>query len=366
MACSTITEIPYQEFSSSFHKKAVSARIPLNGTLELTHRCNLNCIHCYCNLPLDSSESRQHELSTQEVLEIIDQTVDQGCLWLLLTGGECFVRKDFFDIWRYAKKKGLLLTLFTNGTLISPAIADLFNEFPPFSVEVTLYGASLETYEKVTRSPGSYDKCLRGIALLLERNIPVKLKTMVLKQNIHELEAMKQYAREREVDFRFDPLINARLDSDTTPCQHRIDPKDVVRLNMEDDKRLRAWKEFCEKYLGKSKEYKELFTCGAGITSFAINPYGKLQACGMVTQVASDLKKESFHSGWESLFHNICLREASEKYTCKNCDLFDLCSICPGWSLAEHNSFEAPVDYLCEVSRGLAQALEIGGYNDRN
>jgi radical SAM protein with 4Fe4S-binding SPASM domain len=363
MACSTITKIPYQEFSSSFHKKAVSARIPLNGTLELTHRCNLNCIHCYCNLPLDSSESRKQELSTLEVLEIIDQTVDQGCLWLLLTGGECLVRKDFFDIWRYAKKKGLLLTLFTNGTLISPATADLLHEFPPFSVEITLYGAGSETYEKITGVPGSYDKCLRGINLLVERNIPLKLKTMVLKENIHELEAMEQYARGLGVDFRFDPMINARLDNDTAPSQHRIAPEEVVRLNMEDDKRLKALKEFCNKYFNISREYKKLFTCGAGVTSFAINPYGKLQGCGMVTEPSANLKEESFRTGWKSLFHKICQRQASANYTCKSCELYELCSICPGWSLAEHNNLEAPVAYLCEVTRGLAQGLKIGGYD---
>ena len=278
-----------------------------------------------------------------------------------MTGGECLVRKDFFDIWRYAKEKGLLLTLFTNGTLISPAIADFLKEYPPFSVEVTLYGASREICEKITRVPGTYEKCLRGIDLLLEREIPLKLKTMVLTQNIHELDAMKQYAQKLGVDFRFDALVNARLDSDKAPCQYRIDPQEVVRLDVEDEKRLGLWKEFCQKFFGKSQESAELFTCGAGVTSFAINPYGKLQVCGMVPESDSDLKKETFARGWESLFRTIRLREASESYQCKTCDLYELCSQCPGWSLAEHNSYEAPVEYLCEVTHGLAQALEIGG-----
>lgn len=360
MVCSFIPEIPYHTFSEHFHEKAVEARAPINGTLEMTYRCNLNCVHCYCNLPINDAHARSRELGTQEVFDIIDQIADMGCLWLLFTGGECLLRKDFCDIWAYAKKKGMLLTLFTNGTLITREIADFLTEWPPLCVEISLYGMTSDTYESVSRTPGSYKRCLRGIELLRERKTPLKLKTMVLTLNRHELRDMKQYAQGLGVEFRFDALVNSRLDGGKSPCKFRIDPKELIRLDMEDEKRLAAWEEFCQKFLEPGTP-EDLFVCGAGVTTFNIDPYGRLQVCGMVTDPYWDLKKGFFSEGWEQLFPNVRHRKPTEEYICGKCDLYALCSQCPGWALAENNNAESPVEYLCRITRERAKALGIGG-----
>ena len=129
MECPYIPTVSYAQFSERLYEKVAVKRIPINGSFELTFHCNLRCVHCYCNLPLDEQGTTDKELSTSEVFDIFDQITDAGCLWLLLTGGECLLRKDFFHIWAYAKKKGLLPTLFTNGTLITREIADFLVEF---------------------------------------------------------------------------------------------------------------------------------------------------------------------------------------------------------------------------------------------
>ncbi len=358
MAYSLIPEISYRKFSERFHEKAVAERIPINGTLEMTYRCNLNCVHCYCNLPVNDTNARSHELSTQEILDVIDQIADRGCLWLLVTGGECLVRKDFFDIWVHAKKKGLLLTLFTNGTLITPEVADLLMEWPPFSVEITLYGVTSNTYESVTRAPGSYAGCRRGIELLLENNIPLKLKTMALTLNRHELGDMKRYAQELGVEFRFDAMVNSRLDGGKDPCRFRLDPNEVVRLDMEDEKRLKVWKEFCRKFLGSGKT-EDLFVCGAGVTTFNIDPFGRLQVCGMVTEPYWDLRKGSFSEGWEQLFPKVRQQKPTDAYICGDCEIYSLCGQCPGWAMTENNNTASPVEYLCRITQERAKALEI-------
>jgi radical SAM protein with 4Fe4S-binding SPASM domain len=360
MVCALIPEIPYREFSERFYDKAVATRIPMNGTLEMTYRCNLNCVHCYCNLPLSDTNARLNELGTQEILDVIDQVVAKGCLWLLVTGGECLARKDFFDIWIYAKKKGLLLTLFTNGTLITPEVADFLTEWPPFSVEITLYGISRDTYESITRTPGSYRRCKQGLTLLLERKIPLKLKTMVLTLNQHELGGMKRYAEAIGIGFRFDAIVNARLDGGTNPCAYRIDPIEVVQLDMEDEKRLKAWEEFCQKFL-RSNHSEELFTCGAGVTTFHINPFGRLQVCGMVAEPYWDLRKGPFSEGWNRLFTEVREKKTTDAYRCSDCKLYSLCGQCPGWAMTENNNAELPVEYLCQITHERAKALGIGG-----
>src|SRR5439155_23363128 len=117
------------------------------------------------------------KLTRDDHFRILDELANTGCLWMLYTGGEIFARRDFLEIYGYAKRKGFLITLFTNGTLITARVADILAVARPFSIEITLYGRTRETYEQLTGIPGSFDKCMRGIDLLLERGLPLKLKT---------------------------------------------------------------------------------------------------------------------------------------------------------------------------------------------
>jgi hypothetical protein len=115
-------------------------------------------------------------------------------------------------VYLHALRRGLLVVVYTNGTLITERIADLFADHKPQLVEITLYGMTRETYEKVTQIAGSYDKCLAGIRRLVERGVPLKLKTMALSWNYHELPAMREFATGLGLKFRYDSSLNARVD----------------------------------------------------------------------------------------------------------------------------------------------------------
>ena len=158
--------LPYVDFSSRVHNRSVARRVPVNGTIEVTRRCPLRCLHCYNNLPVGDREARSNELTYEEHCRILDEISEAGCLWLLYTGGEIFARDDFLEIYTYAKKKGLIITLFTNGTLIDEHVADTLAEWRPFSIEISIYGRTKETFERITGVPGSYERCMRGIHLL--------------------------------------------------------------------------------------------------------------------------------------------------------------------------------------------------------
>ena len=122
--------------------------------------------------------ARARELTLDDHKRLLDELADLGCLWLLFSGGEIFARRDFLDIYAYAKRKGFLITLFTNGTMITEKIADFLADLRPFTIEITLYGAHARDLREAHRHPGSYDRCMRGIDLLLERKLPLKLKTV--------------------------------------------------------------------------------------------------------------------------------------------------------------------------------------------
>ena len=207
MECPGIPVITLGEVGDELLTSLQGRRFPLGGTFELTERCNLDCLHCYINQPAGCREAASRELTLAQVQRVLDQIVAAGTLFLLFTGGEPLLRADFPEIWRYAKSKGLLVSLFTNGTLLTPQIADLLAEWRPVAIEITLYGATAETYERVTGVPGSYARCLRAIELVLERGLRLNLKSVVLRANRHELDAMAALAAQFGVSYRFDGVL---------------------------------------------------------------------------------------------------------------------------------------------------------------
>jgi len=174
----------YADLSRSIHQHYSGQRAPLEVSIEVTRRCPLECLHCYDNLPMGDLSARNRELSKEEHFKVLDELAELGCLWLLYTGGEIFARNDFLEIYTYAKKKGFLITLFTNGTLIREKTADYLSQWPPFAIEITLYGRTKETYDALTGIPDSYERCLRGIELLRDRRLPLNLGVPIIRGNL--------------------------------------------------------------------------------------------------------------------------------------------------------------------------------------
>lgn len=357
---SAFEERSYGQLSLAVHARGQQTRIPLNGTIELSNRCPLACLHCYNNLPIGDSEARLGELTTDEHRRIIDEMVEAGCLWLLLTGGEILARKDFLEIYTHAKKRGLLVTLFTNGTMITPEIADHLVRFRPFAIEITLYGRTRETYERLTQVPGSYDRCMRGIALLMERGLPLKLKTVAVNVNRHEIWDMKRFAEEElGVEFKFDGMINARIDCSSSPLGTRLRAEDLVALDMEDAPRRGEWARLVRDHTGPPRKgIGDVYHCGGGLSAFAIDPQGKMSICVLSHADTFDLRKGSFREGWEQFLLKVrgkkVTRQASK---CASCHIRALCSTCAATAELENGDPETPVSFFCEVAHLRAQAL---------
>jgi len=360
MDCPHIPDLRYGDFSKRLRDRLGGQRVPITGSLELTFRCNLRCVHCYVAHG-HSGIAGQRELTAGEISSILDQAVDEGCLWLLLTGGEPLLRPDFQEIYLSCKKKGLILTLFTNGTLLTPQIADLLAEWRPFAVEVTLYGRTQETYERITGIPGSHARCLRGIDLLLERGIPLRLKTMLMTLNKHEVWDIKAFAEGLGVQYRFDPMMNGGL-QDLAPLAYRLSPGEVVALDLADESRSREWRTFCDRFRGVRADPHRLFICGAGHSSFHVDPYGQLSPCLIARHLEFDLRQGSFHAGWHQFLAQVRALEPGPGYACAQCELLPLCGQCPGWAMLEGGNREKPVEFLCQIAHLRANAF--GWYRD--
>jgi radical SAM additional 4Fe4S-binding domain len=353
----------YGDFSRIVHQQeTLTARVPLDGTIEVTNRCPLNCAHCYNNLPMNDIAARVRELSLEEHKRLLDELAEQGCLWLLFTGGEIFARRDFLDIYAYAKRKGFLISLFTNGTLITERIADFLAELPPFTIEITLYGATRETYEELTRVPGSYDKCLRGIDLLLERKLPLALKTVAVSINKHEIPAMKQMAADRGVDFKFDGMINPRIDCSASPLAVRLTPSEIVEFDLDDVKRVSEWKRLAKDYgspVYVEGEPRQVYECGGGVSSFAVDPYGELSICVLSHKDSYNVRDGNFQEGWQDYIRAVRKRTITRPTKCTGCGLKAMCGMCAANGELENGDAESPVDFLCQVAHLRAMTLDI-------
>ena len=352
MECIHLPEKTISEYSTEIKRKLRQQRVPIAGAIEVTARCNLRCVHCYMG-----HDGPADGMSTAQVMGLIDQIVAAGCLWLTITGGEPLVRQDLPDIYLYAKQKGLLITLFTNGTLITPRFADLLAEWPPLAVEISLYGMTAATYERVTGVAGSYERCIRGIELLRQRDIPLKLKTTAMTLNRHELEKMQRYAESLDTHFRFDVAIRPLLNGDTSPCKLRLPVEEVIRLDLADEDRAAELYEMGRTRLGKPPSSK-LYACGAGLTSFYIDAQGRLQICTLARHPGYDLLGGNFEEGWRRALpalRSIEIQRAD--LPCLACDYAIFCGRCPAWAELENGDPETVVEYACRIAHRRAQVF---------
>jgi len=358
-----LSQLDDREYLLNLKKRIEHCRVPLSGDLAITHRCNLKCVHCYLGPKRRDAQLTRKELNTAQFLSIIDDLLQAGCLFLLITGGEPLVRDDFDKIYRYAKTRGLLVTVFTNGTLVNDQILRVFEEFPPWMVEVSLYGATAATYEEVTGVKGSYKKCLSGIERLVERKINLTLKTVLMSLNRHEFSEMQRMAEAYGAKFRMDAEIFPRFDGNKTPIQFRIPSEEVVEKEFSDKSRFSQYKALYERFKNIPAA-ETLYSCGAGMTHFHIDPFGFLQPCLMVRSVRYDLSQGDFLTGWQGVMPQIKDKRATPSNHCNRCEKRILCGACPAFFELENHAEDVRSDYLCSIGqlryRSLRGALSGG------
>jgi len=349
MECSTFNELELGELSAVLLAQMKGRRYPLSGMFEVTERCNLSCVHCYINQPASGQVACAKELTTEQVKRILDQAADAGCLYLTFTGGEPLLRPDFMEIYLHARKRGIIASIFTNSTMVTPQIADGLAEVRPLFIEITLYGATRETYEKVTRVPGSYERCLKGLELLKERGLPLFLKSALLTINRHELDEMKAFADKLGVKFRYDGQMWPRLDGSRQPLDYQFTPEEMFAIDCEDLERMREIGRVSRELSGQIGRGMNLYTCGGGFHSFYINAKGQLKSCGMIRWPAYDLQEVSFNEAWEHLGETRSLKRQKDS-PCITCKMGALCQQCPAWSQAIHGDDETLVEFICQLA----------------
>lgn len=355
MACPQPRPLSDLEFLDAFNARVEQERVPVSGSVELTRRCNLRCIHCYAG-PAPAADAAA-ELSTADWHRLLDEVSHAGCLYLLLTGGEPLLRRDFREIYRHAKENGLLVTLFTNATLIDDAIADFFAEYPPRSIEISLYGAGPAVHDAITGVPGSFQEGLKGIQRLLSRRLPVWLKSMLMNLNRDEIPRLRELAAGLGLRFRIDPLLFPRFDHDPGPMGLRVSPEEAVAAEFDDPEELRRWRDHLRGHVAPPI-LDSLYQCNAGRTTFHITPAGRLQPCLMADRLGYDLRRGDFTSGWVGVMPRLLEIPAGADQPCRSCRHRQSCTYCPAQFGLETGAEDRPAPYVCEISKRRLQMIQ--------
>ncbi len=327
--------------------------------VELTERCDNNCLHCYINRPASDRDARARELDAAAWKEILQQAADLGALTVRFTGGEPLLRDDFKELYIFARRLGMKVQLFTNGRLITPQLASLLGNMPPLEkVEVTLYGMSPETYEAVSRMKGSYEQALRGVELLRQELVPFVVKGAILPQNNEDMARWDQLSS-------FPMFLEKRARRDCEACDMTIEssrplPEHVVDLVLRRSPAAAdEWLDFVRK--NSSLPGPRLFQCGAG-TTLAVDAYGVAQPCLSLRkpELCFDLSDGSLEDALQFFSKLKTLEATNPLYIerCARCFLKSLCQQCPARSWAEHGDLDTPVEYLCRLTH--VQAVKAG------
>jgi len=339
--------------------------------LETTARCNLNCRHCYINLPCYDPDARKKELSFDEVCRIANEAVSLGAISCLITGGEPLLKKDFFDIFLFLKKKGLLVSVFTNATMIQKRHVNFFKKNPPGALEVTVYGSTQATYERITRVPGSFRLFMRGLNLLFENGIRVRFKAVALRSNLHEMPAIAEFCRKFTKDyFRFDPFLHLRYDRNTRRNQEiikeRLSVEEIVALEEQDPERSAALGGLCNDFMKPDRagnRHTALFDCTAGYRSFAISSDGIFHPCAALRHpaYAYDLKKGTLSEALLDFTPRVMSVHSRKKdflRRCRKCTIYNLCMWCPAYAHLETGELDVVVDYFCRLAHARERMLK--------
>ena len=350
-------EIQYKKFSWDIHKKNWRVKQPNVCQFELTFRCGLHCKHCYTDC-YNKDEYLERELSAVQVKRLLDKIYNSGVIWLCFTGGDPLTRDDFLEIYSYAKEKGFIITIFTNGYSMTKEILDYLKNRPPFVIEITLNAVTKKTYEDISQVKGSFEKVMHGVDMIAQNKLPLKIKTQVMRHNLEELPKIKEFVEGLGLRFRPSIDLYASLDRGLSPCNSRISPQEALKL----DKRLGAdsikKEDGCNVNGARSAltSNPNLFRCAAGGgDGINLDPYGNMFLCSLIREPCFNLLEAGIEDTVSKLLSLVRGKRFTTSSRCKECKIHELCHSCPGRALLEIGDMEAPVEYYCELAHLIAE-----------
>lgn len=340
---------------------ATQKRIPLGGAFELLPLCNMNCRMCFLRLSPEEMKQQGRLRTADEWLALAKEAKEAGLLFLLLTGGEPFLYPEFEKLYKGLCELGLIITLNTNGTLITEAFADLLYSHKPRRVNITLYGSSDEIYARLCNNPKGFTQTMKAIQLLKERDIAVKLNGSVTSDNIEDLEEIQRIAHELDIPLEVNTYMfpSARKGCMPFEASSRVTPREAAESYVKVKKDTLSEAEFnyltlalahCYRY---AKDFEgdvpaEPMPCRAGLSSFWVNWKGNMTPCVFMETPAIPVFEEGFNTSWEFVKAERDKMFMPKK--CTTCGKRKCCTVCAAAAITETGSLAEPPEYVCQMT----------------
>lgn len=361
----------YQYFIDYLFAKSSRQGVPLSGTFELTARCNLDCRMCYIHKRANDRAAAARERTTAQWLDLAKECQDAGTLLLLLTGGEPFLRPDFPEIYEGCRSLGMMVSINSNATLLTPELLNLLANNPPSRVNITLYGASRETYAALCGDGDAYDRAVSNILALKAAGVPVKLNCSVTPYNRSDVPAICAFAEENKIPIQVATYMFPPVRACENGCFNadRMTPLEAAKAQLEYDR----WRFTPEQLNDRwerllngqtapdpDKECQELPTerirCRAGSSTFWVTYDGQVRPCGMMTEPTVSLKEGAFADAWAEI--RAARQEIYMPPKCGSCDVRHACDLCAALAYAETGAFTEVPTYLCEKTRAYLSLIK--------
>jgi AdoMet-dependent heme synthase len=337
--------------------QAIEKLIPFAITFETTFKCNEHCVHCYMS-------GQEDELDLNQIKSILDQMAMAGCLFVSFTGGEFFSRKDACDIIEHAGKMHFVIDILSNGTLIDKRTANFLAKYPVRRVQLSLYGATPQTHDGITRVTGSHTKTLSAIRFLKNAEIKIEIAFPLMDCNFHERHEVKKLVKSLGCLLSPTPIITARNDGSRDTHDFRLNDEQM-RLFFSDVELSSLYagrKPFSDHllYFG-FKDLRNAAPCYCGFNSCAITPAGKVLPCNQLLYEVGDLKKNSFLEIWENAkLKALRALTIGDLPKCSICEHLSSCARCPGLALLEGGGLLDPSPENCRIV-GISREFSMKG-----
>ncbi len=331
--------------------KARRLGIPTSLVFLITYNCNFRCLHCL-NKFLLQTKVKSREVNYREICSTLSQVADLGTILLTISGGEPFIKPDFWKIMEYAKKKEFAISLTTNGSLITKDVARRLSDLVIFGVTMSIYGMSEEVYRHITGTDDVFKKVMDGIGFLIKENIGLTLRMVLMRENFNQLKLFENLTKEVKVEKNFRWDFNFCRGGSSESLKHIISESQIMRF-------LCSHPEECEpEFVGKlSKPPPSALLCSlAAHHNIAVDPYGNVSPCQLITEKFnfSNIRDKSIVEIWKNdelflRFRNLHFKDMTQ---CVNCKFLTHCELCPGKSFLESGMLNLPAsESICRLSR---------------
>jgi AdoMet-dependent heme synthase len=326
-------------------EKALARNIPLSVQLDLTYRCNEQCVHCY----LDHED--HGEMTTAEIKHLLDEMADAGVFILTLSGGEIFLRKDFFEILEYARlERQFCVKLKTNAIMIHERQAAKIRDVGVESIQISIYSHRPEVHDAITLVPGSLQRSLDAARFLKSQGLRVIFANVLMVQNLQDYQGVRKLAEELGVECTLDPTITPMMDGDRSVLSLGVDHT-ALRQVFRDQALVGDAEEFCTIAAPADENALSALPCSAGHTACYVSPYGDVFPCVQFPLPTGNVRKERFLDIWRysERLNEVRSIRLKDLTTCTSCSHVGSCTRCPGLAFMEGN-MRGPSSQDCEKS----------------